>query len=207
MNTLERDRHLVQRLLTGEDRAFEEFFDIYFPRLYRFALSRLSYDADAAEEVVQAALTKVISRLGSYRGEAALFTWLCTFCRREIGDWMRRRSRQPDPVGLMEDAPEIRAALESLTMVDEPGPEEKYRRRELSRAVQVTLDHLAPRYGDALEWKYIQGRSVKEIAARLEISPKAAESLLTRARIAFRDGFSEFAHELLGTSYEEATAR
>jgi DNA-directed RNA polymerase specialized sigma24 family protein len=57
----------------------------------------------------------------------------------------------------------------------------------------VALDHLSPHYGEegqALEWKYLDGLSVKEIAARLRLAPKAAESLLTRARRAFRDGFS-----------------
>ncbi len=53
----------------------------------------------------------------------------------------------------------------------------------------MTLDYLPRRYGDALEWKYIEGISVAEIGARLKIAPKAAESLLTRARSAFRDGF------------------
>jgi RNA polymerase sigma-70 factor, ECF subfamily len=56
--------------------------------------------------------------------------------------------------------------------------------------VQVTLDHLPARYADVLEWKYIQGLSVDEIAHRLGVGYKAAESLLTRARQAFRDGFS-----------------
>jgi RNA polymerase sigma-70 factor (ECF subfamily) len=54
----------------------------------------------------------------------------------------------------------------------------------------VTLDCLPPWYGDALEWKYIHGLSVKEIAERLNLGSKAAESLLTRARKAFREGFA-----------------
>ena len=68
-------------------------------------------------------------------------------------------------------------------------PDEGLRRRELARLVQVTLDCLPQRYGDALEWKYIQELPVTEIAGRLNVSPKAAESLLTRAREAFREGF------------------
>jgi RNA polymerase sigma-70 factor (ECF subfamily) len=55
--------------------------------------------------------------------------------------------------------------------------------------VQATLDHLPGRYGQVLEWKYIQGLSVDEIATRLGVGYKAAESLLTRARGAFRDAF------------------
>ena len=88
-------------------------------------------------------------------------------------------------LGLAEDLPEIRAALESLA-----GDENLLQRRETARLVQTILDQLPFRYGDALEWKYIDGLTVAEIAARLALSPKAAESTLTRARNAFRDAFS-----------------
>jgi RNA polymerase sigma-70 factor (ECF subfamily) len=84
----------------------------------------------------------------------------------------------------------VRAALESLDAASCDRPDEQLRRRELARVVQVTLDCLPEPYGDALEWKYIQGWSVDEIAGRLEVGPKAAESLLTRARQAFRDAFA-----------------
>ncbi len=196
------DRVLVGRLLRGEERAFEEFFDAYFPRLYRFALARVDHDPDAAEEVVQATLTKVILKLHTFRGEAALFSWLCTFCRHQISAFYRQRQRAPRPVDLMEDEPEVLAALESLTMSDGGDPQEQLRRKELSRLVQVTLDHLPPRYGDALEWKYIHGMSVKEIAVLLDVGPKAAESLLTRARHAFRDGFGTLGRGLAGARTE-----
>ena len=187
---LETDKRLVNRLRAGDERAFEEFFDAYFPRLYRFALVRTRHDAEAAEEIVQATLTQVVRKLGTYRAEAALFTWLCTFCRHEIGAYYRRRSRQPQPVDLVEDLPEIRAALESLMSAGRDNPEVELRRKELGRLVQVALDQLHPRYGDALEWKYVQGFSVKEIASFMGVTPKAAESVLSRAREAFRDAFA-----------------
>ncbi len=176
-------------MLLGEEAAFEEFFGSHFARLYRFALIRMDGNEDAAEDVVQATLCKAVSKLGTYRGEAALFTWLCTFCRHEMSDYYRRRRWDQRAVDLVEEAPEIRAALESLS--GESGdPERALRSKEISRLVQVTLDCLPPRYGDALEWKYVHGLTVKEIATRLKIGPKAAESLLTRARDAFRDGFT-----------------
>lgn len=175
-------------MLAGEERAFNEFFDRHFRGLYRFALSRLNHDEDAAEEVAQATVCKAITKLGTYRGEAALFTWLCTFCRHEISAYYRRTGVVAKQVDLIEDVPEVRAALESLgTELDDPGA--ALNQKELGRLVQVTLDQLPGRYGNALEWKYLEELSVKEIAARLDLSPKAAESLLTRAREAFRDGF------------------
>lgn len=184
-----RDRKLARRMLQGEERAFNDFFDGYFPGLYRFALTRLDYNEDAAEEVAQAAICKAISKIGTYRGEAALFTWLCTFCRYEISAHFRRNRKTLQQIDLIEDQPEVRAALESIGALLE-GPEQALDRNEIGRLVQVTLDRLPANYGNALEWKYLEGQSVKEIAARLELSPKAAESLLTRAREAFRDAFT-----------------
>jgi RNA polymerase sigma-70 factor (ECF subfamily) len=175
-------------MLAGEERAFNEFFDRHFRSLYRFALSRLNHDEDAAEEIAQATICKAITKLATYRGEAALFTWLCTFCRHEISANYSRTGTVARQVDLIEDVPEVRAALESLgTELDDPGA--ALNQKELGRLVQVTLDQLPGRYGNALEWKYLEELSVKEIAARLDLSPKAAESLLTRAREAFRDGF------------------
>src|SRR5215470_9164152 len=101
-------------MLAGEDMAFGEFFDGHFPRLYRFALSRLGRDADAAEEVVQAALCKAIPALKSWRGEGALFNWLCTFCRHEISGHFRRAVREPRAAGLIEDVAAAPDALVSL---------------------------------------------------------------------------------------------
>jgi len=183
------DRNLVKRMLAGEEQAFEEFFEGHFARLYRFAMPRVGQNADVAEEVVQAALCKAISALKSWRGEAALFTWICTFCRHEISGHYRRSGRAPQPMGLIEGAPDTGPGL--VRLAERPGnaPDAEAQRRDEARLVQETLDILPARYGNALEWKYIQGLSVGEIAARLKVGTKAAESLLTRARQAFRLAF------------------
>ncbi|HEV8268961.1 MAG TPA: sigma-70 family RNA polymerase sigma factor, partial [Thermoanaerobaculia bacterium] len=167
------DRTLTRRMLAGNEEAFEELFDRFFPALFRFALARLGGDSDAAEEVVQSTLIQAVAKLGTYRGEAALLTWLSTICRREIGAFCARRGRSP--VEPIEDAPAIRAALESLAEGADD-PEAALSRKEVGRLVRVTLDHLSPRHRSALEWKYLEGLTVIEIAARLELSPKAAES-------------------------------
>jgi RNA polymerase sigma-70 factor (ECF subfamily) len=184
------DRELVRRLLTGDERAFEGFFDDYFPGLYRFALARTGRDEDAAEEIAQATLCAAIPKLRTYRGEAALSTWLFTFCRHEISAFYRRTHKERPAVELVEDDPLVAAALESMAAASETGAEATVRRDETARLVHVLLDRLPPRYATALELKYIDGLSVNDIAARLEVSAKAAESLLTRARDAFREGFA-----------------
>jgi RNA polymerase sigma-70 factor (ECF subfamily) len=180
------DRFLVARLVRGDEAAFSEFFDTHFGPLFRFALPRVGGDHHSAEEVVQSALCTAVRKLATYRGEAALLTWLTTFCRREISAYYEKQRKAPPMVDLLDDLPEVRAALESLRGEAEATME----RGETARIVQLVLDRLPARYGDALEWKYIDGLSVAEIATRLGLSAKAAESTLTRARAAFRDAFS-----------------
>lgn len=183
------ERDLVARMRAGDETAFDRFFEGHFSRLYRFALARMGRDPDAAEDVVQNTLCKAVAGLAGYRSESRLFTWLCTICRHEIAAYYERQGRRPAPVALVEDAPEVRAALERLA-AGEGNPEAGMERQDVARLVQVALDALPPAYGDALEWKYVHGLPVKEIALRLNLGPKAAESLLTRARAAFRAGFA-----------------
>jgi RNA polymerase sigma-70 factor, ECF subfamily len=187
------DRKLVRRMLSGEEEAFEQFFNGYFPGLYRFAYSRLNQDAQAAEEVAQKTLCRAITKLATYRGEAALFTWLCTFCRHEICDYLREKTHLGYQAQFIQDAPELLAALESLRKNRDEQPEKIMLRKEVGRMVQVALDALPSHYADALELKYIEDLPVKEIAARMNLGLKATESLLTRARDAFRDAFSSMA--------------
>jgi RNA polymerase sigma-70 factor (ECF subfamily) len=180
------ERSLVARMLGGDEEAFESFFELNFAPLYRFALKRAGGDAEAAEEIVQTTLCRAVRKLSSWRGEASLLTWLCAICRNEIASYYESKRKEPSMVDWTEDIPEIRAAIESLSM---RGSDE-LRRRTIAGTVQSILDRLPARYGDALEWKYIEGLSVAEIATRLGVAVKAAESLLTRARVAFRDAFS-----------------
>jgi RNA polymerase sigma-70 factor (ECF subfamily) len=183
------DAALVRRVCNGEAAAFDEFFACYFPRLYRFALARLNGNEDASEEVVQRTLIRGLDRLHTYRGDAALLTWLCTLCRHEIAEWSAREGRGR-PISLSDEAEAARMVLGSLEAHEIDGPEHALERREVSRLVHATLDELPEKYADALEWKYLENLPVEQIAGRLGVGYKAAESLLTRARVAFRDGFS-----------------
>jgi RNA polymerase sigma-70 factor (ECF subfamily) len=184
------DRTLVREMLAGREAAFDEFFATYFPRLFRFALRRLD-SHDAAEDMVQATLVTAVRKLSTWRGEATLFSWLCTICRHELGEHWRTSPRDA-VIGLIDDVPEVRARLESLA-ADLNRLEDQIDRRQLAELVQIALDILPGRYRDVLEWKYIQGLTVAEIAERLRSTPKAVESMLSRARDAFRDGFSALA--------------
>jgi len=174
-------------MLKGDEAAFRAFFATYFPRVYRFALPRLGNDAEACKEVVQSTLVKAMRALAGFRGEAALFSWLCQICRRQIADYLRAHRRHHQNVVLIDDTPGLREALESIAAPSSDEPLQGYGNAETRQLVQSVLDRLPSRYGDVLEGKYIEGRSVEEIGALLGVGQTAAQSLLARARVAFRE--------------------
>lgn len=179
------EKALVRRLLSGDEAAMEEFADGYFPGLYRFAVGRLRGDADLARDIVQTTACKALAKLETYRGEAPLFTWLCACCRNEILMHFRRKDRSPSLLALDEDD------SGAEVVIQEPGdhPERALARKEEARRVHSALDLLPPKYARALEWKYLDRLPVEEIAGRLRVGAKAAESLLSRARRAFRERY------------------
>ena len=190
------DKKLVKQLLAGEERAFERFFAENFARLYRFALARLADDPEGAREVVQITLTRAVRKLHTFRAESALFTWLCAICRNEMNDWLRARGRYREHIVLVEDFPEVQAAVDSFQAPVEDSPERQFQRTEALRLIQVALDRLPAKYGDVLEWKYIEGHSVKEISARLQMGTEATQSLIARAKRAFADVYATMSEAL-----------
>lgn len=183
------DKQLARRLLDGDQRSFDAFFNTYYPRLYRFALTRLGNDVDLADETAQVVLCQAISKLDTYRGEAPLFSWLCTFCRYELSKQRKARDRAQGDQPLTEDDPTVRAALDSLLAESAEDPDIALQQNEVRRLIKVAMDHLPALYAEALEMKYIQELSVKEMASSLGKSTKATESTLSRAREAFKESF------------------
>ena len=166
---------LVRRMRDGDEAAFEMFADHYIPALHRFAAARLRGQPELTRDLVQTTICRIMERLDSYRGEASLFTWLAACCRNEIAAHFRRQQGRPLLAEIGEEIP--------ATTMD---PEESAIETDTRDLVHLTLDRLPPSYASALEWKYLEGEPVEDIARRLHLSAKAAESLLTRARAAFR---------------------
>jgi RNA polymerase sigma-70 factor (ECF subfamily) len=185
----ESDRALVARMGAGDQRAFDEFFRSSAPRLAAFAARRSGLDAASVEDVVQSTLIKAIRNLASYRGEAALITWLTEICRHELADVYRKAARRPDHASL-DEVNSASAQLGVPAQLRVPAQHEPTAQvdTEMRRSAVIrALDALPERYALALEAKYRDGFSVDEIAHSLGLTSTAAQSLLARARDAFRE--------------------
>jgi len=191
--TLARDRALVSRMRSGDEVAFDEFAETYTRLLYRFAIARVDSDRELAREVVQTTLCKALAKIESFRGDSTLLTWLCSVCRNEILMYFRRQRSAPSESPLEDNVTPI-----ASWSVRPRGPEETLLDDEASGMVHLALELLPRHYADALEWKYVDKVSVREVGERLQLGSKAAESLLTRARDAFRKNYRRVVAELSG---------
>jgi len=188
---------VARRVLAGDQTAFSQFFGDCFPRLFRFVMRRTDRNVELARDVVQSTMLKGIRNLASYRGEASLFTWLCQIARHEFADQRSRQQTADRTIVALENDPSVRAALESLEWAELAEPQQALERQQQRELVHAALDYLPPRYAALLEMKYVEELPVEQIAQRLGVTATAAQSLLARARAAFRE-----AHGVLTSGIE-----
>jgi RNA polymerase sigma-70 factor (ECF subfamily) len=177
------DLALRDRVVAGERAAAEELVRTHLEPLYEFIHHRLGADVRQTEELVQECFLVALEKLPGYAGESSLFSWLCGIARNKLRS--ARRKKRPRPLAdvLEENEGEIDRILADVAR--EPLPEWALERAETRELVGATLSSLSPEYRRALVGKYIEEKSVVEMAAAAGQSEKAAESMLHRARVAF----------------------
>lgn len=177
--------------MTGGESEFKRFFDDYFPRLYRFAIERLAGDQAATQEVVQSTLSKTMLNISTYRAQSSLFTWMCSICKNEIFDLQKRQAKEKQVLLSDTCISDMELATQSADAVQPDQPEDIYNRDQTTRMIHQVLDKLPALYGNIIEWKYMEGLSLKQIAERLNMSHSATQSVLYRARMAFQEHHGE----------------
>jgi RNA polymerase sigma-70 factor (ECF subfamily) len=181
----ERDAKLVRRMLGGDPRAVDEFCAFYLPRVHRFVVARVRHPADATE-IVNAVVSNAVRRIETYRGDATLLAWLLAISRREIARRYAAASRGLRVLQYSGDDA-LRRVVEGLEGPIEHEPEQAARREELASSVHRCLSALPAHYADALNAMYVEGVGSRSLGERLGLSDDAAQSLLARARRAFRE--------------------
>lgn len=186
------------RACSGDEQAVRELVDASLEPLFRFSFYRVGRDRHLCEEVVQDTILRAIAELPSYdpaRSANDVFPWLAGLARNEI---RRTLAREPSTSSLEtvwarmdDDLQTIFRGLESSPLADDI-----LVREETREMVNATMSQLPQHYREALEAKYVSRRSVREIAAARSASEKSIESLLTRARQAFRETFLTLARNL-----------
>lgn len=178
---MDKDTVLVKKLLGGNEEALKEWVREYEPRLWRFVVKKMKQED--AQEVVQDTLLAALDSLPVFSGRSSLFSWMCGIARHEIGDFYRKKRLKTIAFSKF-------AGLEQL-VGEMSGPEQRLDRKELVGRIKAAMGRISSLQRDLLRLKYIEGKSVIEMARELKISFKAAESGLFRARRAFILAFNE----------------
>ena len=166
----ERERDLRRAVLAGEEYAWRTLYDESFTGLHAYVLWRCAGLRERADEVVQETWLTAVRRLRAFDPSAGSFAaWLRGIAANLLRNHFRREKRRAGHV---------------QPLVGEPAAE--HPNTDAERIAQA-LSALPEHYEAVLRAKYLDGRSVADIARERDESPKAVESLLTRARQAFRD--------------------
>jgi RNA polymerase sigma-70 factor (ECF subfamily) len=170
------DRELAARCLAGDRDAFEGLYRQHVGRLYNLAW-RMTGRPDETDDVVQEIFLQAYRKLGSYKGESSLGTWLYRLAVNLCLDRLRskggRNAARTDSID-EEDADPVVA----------PGApaEQAAARLDLERAIAT----LPPSYRSAFVLHDVEGYQHDEIAKMLEISEGSSKSLLHKARMKLR---------------------
>jgi RNA polymerase sigma-70 factor (ECF subfamily) len=178
------DRALLAAHLDGDNEAFGTLFARHRERLWAVAL-RTTGDREEAADALQDGLISAFRRAGSYRGDAAVTTWLHRIVVNACLDRMRRRKvRAADPLPDDIDDGVGRGALSTSTSrsAGAVDPEELILADEQRTAVLSALDSLPPEQKAALVLVDMEGYSISETAAILDCAPGTIKSRCSRGR-------------------------
>jgi|SRR6516165_6043965 RNA polymerase sigma-70 factor (ECF subfamily) len=176
-----RERGLRSAVLAGDEDAWRIWYNESFPRLYAYVAWRSCGMRDLTEEVVQETWLIAVRKMRRFKPEAGSFlTWLRGIAVNVLRNQIRyRKLRRARTVPL--NGAQILSGQASSSLID----------GHQAERISEALSRLPEHYEAVLRAKYLEQQSVAAIAENRNETPKAIESLLTRARAAFRDAYQQ----------------
>jgi RNA polymerase sigma-70 factor (ECF subfamily) len=186
---------LLSRLQSGDERALSDLAEAYGAKIYQLAFRYLRNKEDA-EEVTQDVLFKVYRKVGSFRGDAALSSWIYRITFNAAMSRLRtatyQRSQEDDRQMSSEDGdlstPARADVADWSDMADERVLRSQLRRRVFSAILALPVIYRAP-----VMLRDIQGMSTEEASAMLRVKDQTLKSRLHRGRLILRKQLADFA--------------
>jgi RNA polymerase sigma factor (sigma-70 family) len=194
---------VIAQAKQGSREALEQLLARYRPPILRYLVQRGVPEHDA-EDVVQEVFLEIcedgfLEKADRSRGRFR--SLLLAVTHHVLTSDIRRKTAQKRGGGLR------RAALEEVRV--DGGEQEKFDREWARHMIGLALERMKNErgkargpYAEALELRYFEGLGVREIADRLESSPRAVENTLYNARIRLRKHLLDIAREYASTAEE-----
>lgn len=173
-----RERGLQSAILAGDEHAWRTWYEESYAGLYAYVAWRCAGLREFTDEVLQETWLTAVRRLRHFDpGRGPFAVWLRGIAANVLRSHFRKRAR--------------RARRLRPLNGEYPAPPDRADDQARAQAVARALTALPERYEAVLRAKYLDQHSVDQIAAAWKETPKAIESLLTRARQAFREVYPE----------------
>ena len=193
MWTQETEALLLGRLQAGDQSAVEELADRYRSKIFAMAFRHLRNREDA-EEVTQDVLYTVYRKVGSFRGDSALSSWIYRITFNAAMSRLRGRRRREQEV---EETPAA-ASDQAQAGADETADwsnlaDEQLFRSQFRRRILRAILGLPPIYRAPVMLRDIRGLSTEEASAVLHVKDQTLKSRLHRGRTILRQQLADFA--------------
>ena len=187
---------LLTRLQRGDEQALSDLADMFGTKIYQLAFRYLRNKEDA-EEVTQDVLFKVHRKVGSFRGDSALSSWIYRITFNEAMSRLRtvryQRTQDEDRQRESDNADGIartdRADVADWSRMADEGVLRSQLRRRIIRAILA----LPAIYRAPVMLRDIQGMSTEEASAMLKVKDQTLKSRLHRGRLILRKQLADFA--------------
>lgn len=165
--------------MTSKNPRFTDFYKQFFSPLTRFVFKRIGSDPQMADEIVSDTFVAAWKGYKTFKHKSSFFTWLCRIALNKIADYYRDQVNRRSHI--------IVPTLKWLSQIksNDIPIEEKIALDELRLKVNEVLDLLPPEKRKLLQYRYYKDLSYKEISIKLQISIRAVEGKLYRAKKAF----------------------
>jgi RNA polymerase sigma-70 factor, ECF subfamily len=181
LDRIEREELLRGAVLAGDERAWQTWYSETFDDLDNYVRWRCGGRRDWADEIVQETWLTAVRRVRRFDPRQGSFlAWLRGIAANLLRNHLRRQRRLPKSQQSTDGQ-----------MGDDGRAQSRREDQQRQERVAAALDALSEREEAVLRAKYLEGLSVAEIAAAGGETPKAIESLLSRARQAFREVYRE----------------
>ena len=168
---------LIKRIVTGDSSAVVEFYRLYSPKILSYLSKRLPRPEDA-QELTNDVFLEAIDSISFLKNKESFMSWLYTIARNKTVDFYRKRKIKSILLSRMPFLEIIESEVNQ--------PEFQYEKNRIRDKIEKTLYILSKKYQKVLRLHYEDQVSIKEIAPILNLSFKATESLLFRARQKFK---------------------
>ena len=189
----ELDKDLIARLKRGDEHAMAELAETYSSKIFQLAFRYLRNKEDA-EEVTQDVLFKVYRKVGAFRGDAALSSWIYRITFNAAMSRLRTaryQRAQEDRQTMTADGEQTNAPLDVADYSDMA--DERVLRSQLRRQVLRAILALPAIYRAPVMLRDIHGMSTEEASAVLNVKDQTLKSRLHRGRLILRKQLANFA--------------